>query len=299
MYDGPEPKKINENFNNHTYDRIVCLINGEYKKSMTNRYLQKFGYTRETYQEKFKNAPLISHASRDAYRKSSLSDEGRKIRSDNLTKLNSDKKFQSKRKKGVTTFWKSESSNVRRKNQSIRAKEQHKNGQAKYIQNYFNTKFKGSSDQIARSKRMTENNPGSDPDIRKKMIATYLKNSKNGVHYKETRIKKKKFKSTDLIFQSTYEYDFLELCEKHGWLSRVSNAPCLTHNLYPYNFYEPDYLIDNKLCIEIKSWYIEKLQESKYPGIKQLKTWLVEKYKFQMVYILDKDYSEFISIMQS
>lgn len=129
-----------------------------------------------------------------------------------------------------------------------------------------------------------------------KRIATYIENSNLGVHRRET-IKKKKYKETDLYYQSSYELDFLELCDKHNILPRIKNAPCLSADYYPYNFYAPDYILDDTCIIEIKSWYIENLQEKKCPGLLKLKEQLVVDKGYKFLYIKDRDYSRLETII--
>lgn len=122
-------------------------------------------------------------------------------------------------------------------------------------------------------------------------IATYIKNSNLGLHNKETKFSKTQYKDSGLMHQSSYELDFLELCDKRNILDRIKNAPCLSAKSYPYNFYLPDYILDDNYIIEIKSWYIENLQESRYPGILKLKEQLVIDKGYKFLYIKDKDYS--------
>lgn len=43
--------------------------------------------------------------------------------------------------------------------------------------------------------------------------------------------------------------------------------------------------------IEIKSWYIENLQEKRYPGILDIKKKLIESKGYKFLYIKDKDYT--------
>lgn len=298
MYDGPKPSDINPEFNDHTYEFITCLVTGNQKKKLEKGYLESIGHTRESYQKLFDKAPLMSQKSRDAYKKAANSKKGKAIRSQNMTRLNlTDESFQVNRQKSVQQFWDSDKSHEVRNILSENAKKQHQNGQSKYVKNYFETRYKGSDDQKNRSERMKENNPSQNPAILEKMIASRIENSKKGLTWRESRFKKKRYKDTILIYQSTYEYDFLEKCDDLGILNKIENGPCLTSETYPYNYYEPDYLFDNNICIEIKSWYIEELQERKYPNIKNLKKQLVIDSGYKFVYILDKDYKEFIDIV--
>lgn len=298
MYNGPVPSVINESFPDHTYRLITCLLNGEQKKSLLNNYLSKFGYTRETYLLKFPGAPLLSHASRDAYKNAANSEIGKKKRSNIITQLNlNNKEFQEKRKKAVKEFLNSEKSLEYRLNASKKAKLQHKETNLEdRIRNYFLTKYQGSENQKNKRKRLLENNPNKIPGIQEKKKQTYLRNANAGKYNKETKYKKRKFKETGLYYQSSYELDFLLLCESKNLIHKLKNGPYLTDSIYPYNYYQSDYIFDDRYIIEIKSWYIESLQEKRYPGINNIKKELVYKKGYKFIYIKDKQYTEFEQI---
>lgn len=279
MYKGPSPSSINSTFSNHTYDLITCLLNGEQKKNITSSYLKKLGYTKDDYIKQFPGAPLISNYLKE-------------IRSKNMTTLNtSNKHFQKKRKKAVRNFLNSDRSIEYRKKASEKAKKQHANGLDEKVRGYFKERYIGSAEQIRRSKRLLKSPLNKIPGVLEKKKETYINNSKLGLHNKETKFKKKRYKNTDLIYQSSYELDFLSFCEKVGILDVIKNSHCFTDENYPYNFYQPDYIFDNKYIIEIKSWYIENLQEKKYPGILKIKEELIIKHGYKFLYIKDKDYS--------
>jgi ribosomal protein L34E len=105
----------------------------------------------------------------------------------------------------------------------------------------------------------------------------------------------KKYKETNLYYQSSYEKDFLELCESLNILDRVKNG-----NSYEYLDKDighrllTDFSI-NDIEIEIKSTYILKKQG----GLKVLnaKRKAVESNNKKYIVILDKDYSEFNDII--
>jgi hypothetical protein len=291
MYTGPEPNSINKLFPDHTYDLITCLINGEQKKIIQDRYLKKLGSSKETYLEIFPNAPLKSFGASESYRKASLTEEGRKRRSENITRLNlEDKKFQKSRYDSVCDFYRSDRSLELKKTLSEKAKLQHKTGLDDAVRYYFMTDYKGSSVQKEKSERFKNDNPSFRPEVLEKSKQTYIRNSELGLHNKETKYKKKKYKDTDLIYQSSYELDFLEYCEKNNILDKIKNSPCFSSVDYPYNFYAPDYIFDNQYVIEIKSWYIENLQEKRYPGILEVKKKLIESEGYKFLYIRDKNY---------
>jgi hypothetical protein len=291
MYTGPVPPQVNKNYPMHTYELITCLVNGEQKRVIQDRYLKKFGYSRQRYISEFPGAPLKSFAASDAYRSSALSDNGRKTRSETMANLNlNNKEFNLKRKESLTEFYTSDRSIEYKQKKSELAKIQHKNGQSDYVKEYFKERYTGSEDQLNRSIRMTHRNPTACPKVREKIISTYIKNRTTGMH--TSRFKKKQFKNTGLIYQSSYEKHFLEYCEIHGILHRVKNAHILTDNTYPLKFYEPDYIIDETYIVEIKSWWIEKIQEERTPGILKLKESLVISKGYNFLYIKDKNYDQ-------
>jgi len=103
----------------------------------------------------------------------------------------------------------------------------------------------------------------------------------------------KKYKETNLYYQSSYEYHFLEYCENNNILDRVKNG-----NVYNFLLEDSDYgfrtitdfCIDNTE-IEIKSTYVLEKQG----GVKVLniKRNAVERTGKKYLLILDKKYSEF------
>lgn len=107
----------------------------------------------------------------------------------------------------------------------------------------------------------------------------------------------KKYKDTELTYQSSYEYDFLEYCEKNNILDRVENGNI--YNFLPeeldYGFRTiTDFCIGN-IEIEIKSTYILEKQGG-YEVI-DIKRKAVESAGKQYLLILDKDYSELQKII--
>jgi len=105
----------------------------------------------------------------------------------------------------------------------------------------------------------------------------------------------KKYKDTNLNYQSSYEKHFLELCEQIGIIKNIKNG-----NIFKYSntdtakFYmRTDFSIDN-YEIEIKSSYILKKQGG--ISVLNLKRKTVEATEKQYIFILDKDYNEFLEI---
>lgn len=175
MYNGPCPKSINKNFQYHSYSYIVCLLTGNLKKKIENRYLLKYGHTKETYQKMFPDAPMTCKQSVDNYK--NVSEEVKKKRSETMRNLNlNNKDFNKKRIEKMKDFWKdSEKSDNHRKFYSEKAKKQHEEGSlTDSVREYFKTEFIGSENQKNLCKRMTENNPWANKEIRKKMENDWL-----------------------------------------------------------------------------------------------------------------------------
>ncbi len=298
MYKGPDPQDIDINYPIHTYELITCLVNGEQKRIIQDRYLLKYGISKVEYLIKFPEAPLKSLAASESYSRAASTEEGRKRRSETITNLNLNSvDFQEKRKKASKDFLESDRSNEYRRIKSEMAKKQHKETDLEdHIRKYYKERHPGSDAQKQASIRSTLYNPGSLPEAREKGRQTYIRNSEMGLHNKETKFKKKLYKETSLMYQSSYELDFLELCDNKEVLARVKNAPCFSAIDYPYNFYAPDYILDDIYVIEIKSWYIENLQEKRCPGIIKKKEALVISKGYKFLYIKDKDYNELLKV---
>ena len=63
-------------------------------------------------------------------------------------------------------------------------------------------------------------------------------------------------------------------------------------SIYPRRYYLPDYILDNKYIVEIKSWYIEAKQMAINPNVIIEKQELVERLGYKWLYILDKNYAK-------
>jgi hypothetical protein len=139
------------------------------------------------------------------------------------------------------------------------------------------------------SKRMFSNNPMKNPITSAKVKETQAKNNK------WTSITEK-YKSTDLCFQSSYEYDFLEFCENCDVLHLIKKSPTFKYfNKESYHF--PDYIYNDSIVIEIKSKWILDIQGGDKVIQEKIKS--VEstgKYKYML--ILDKDYYQFEDLIK-
>lgn len=282
-YDGPNPKDINSTFPEHTYEKITNLLTGKQCSAIYEKSLIKLGYTKQTYSEKFSDAPLNSQAYADK-------------RSKTMTALNeSNNEFNKKRIEGRKKFYKSEAGRAEILKQSERAKEQHRNGQADYVREYFETRYQGSEVQRNKREMMLNHNPMSNPESVKKAKETYIKNLEEGKH--QERWKRRKYKHTDLTYQSRLERHFLEYAETNEMLHRISNGKAFNDELYEKYYYECDFILDDNIAIEIKSWYVEQLQEKNNPGDLCEKRKLVERSGYSFIYLKDKDYSPLQEIL--
>jgi hypothetical protein len=110
----------------------------------------------------------------------------------------------------------------------------------------------------------------------------------------------RKYKDTKIYYQSSFEYDFLEMCEIQYILNRISNGSSFNFLQEDQQYghrYMSDFCLDNQYEIEIKSSYILKKQG----GIKVImaKKKAVENSGKKYIFILDKDYSEFLNIIKN
>lgn len=142
------------------------------------------------------------------------------------------------------------------------------------------------------SERLKKDNPMYDDITAQKASDTYTERVLNGTIQ---LFKTKKYKDTNLNYQSSYEKEFLEICEAKGILSCIENGHSYKYldkmhgrNLitdFSYQNYE----------IEIKSsWILEK-----QGGIEKIeaKRSTVENSGKNYILILDKNYQEFLEII--
>lgn len=134
-----------------------------------------------------------------------------------------------------------------------------------------------------------------DVDYPGQMYKNRIASSKRMIKFNKSwfkNIRIKKYKDTDLYYQSSYELEFLELCEANNIIDRISNG-----NSYKYLTKEfghsllTDFCIDN-IEIEIKSSYILKKQGGMQ--VLNAKREAVESAGKRYMFLLDKDYSEFL-----
>lgn len=249
-YTGPNPKDINADYPEHTYELITCLINGEQKRIIQDRYLVKLGCSKQKYNELFPGAPTKSNAASDSYAKAALNDGG--VRSNNITKLNNsgrDSEFQQNRREGHDDWLQSDDSTWYKDMMAEKAKEQHKNGLSDAVRDYFKNVYPGSEVQKQQSERMSGgNNIVHKPGVIDKITASWIKNHDAGLHDDPKGTRKKKYKDYPLTYQSSYELDFLELCEQLNIIDRITNAKTMKDAQYPRKYYLPDYITGQRIC---------------------------------------------------
>jgi len=175
------------------------------------------------------------------------------------------------------------------------------------LKNLWNNSYDEMLDKIKirSNKKYGVDFPFQSEEIKNKQKETMLKNhgvdhySKTSKYRRESSIRAIKtnskfnniqiYKNTKLTYQSSYEYHFLEFCEKNNILYLIKRAPCFKY-LNSKSRHIPDFLFNDEYIIEIKSKWILDLQGGM--DIIQEKIKSVEpKYKYLL--ILDKDYYQF------
>lgn len=286
MYSGPNPKEINENFPDHSYSHITCLVTGKSVRMLREDRLNKVGYTKEKYLRDFPGAPTMSLAAKET-------------RSNNLTKLNesgTESQFNKNRLKGRIDFLNSEESSAYRKNLSDKTKLQHKETNLEdHIRNYFLTSYIDSEDQNNRSERMKHFNNNQSQDIKDKRVENFLKT----INSDFSRLRKKEYKNTNLFYQSSYELNFLQKCEELHILNFVSNCKSMKDEIYPKRYYLPDFKLFDTYVVEIKSSYVEKYQEEKQGLFLEDKKNLVIRSGYKWLYVLDNNFTELEHIVKN
>ena len=101
---------------------------------------------------------------------------------------------------------------------------------------------------------------------------------------------RKIYKNTDLKYQSSYEYDFLEFCENNNVLHLIKKSPTFRY-LEKSSYHFPDYIYNNRIIVEIKSKWILDLQGGEEIINEKKKS--IEKLGYKYILILDKDYFQF------
>ena len=126
-------------------------------------------------------------------------------------------------------------------------------------------------------------------------------NKKYGVDYpsQNFEIHKKQFpkmKTHDIgiKYQGSYEKDFLNLCQKLNLLVVRGKTIKFKHENKEKIYFSDFYLKDFNLIVEVKSWYTYELHEE-LNLVKQKS--VLEQNKYNFLFIIDKKYEEFMSII--
>jgi len=134
--------------------------------------------------------------------------------------------------------------------------------------------------------RMRVNNPMFNKETVKKCCDTL---SKMEINY----FRKRKFKETDLSYQSTYEYNFLEHCQKNNVLHEIAKGKVFKYKRITNgkHYYISDYVFKNEFIIEIKSTWIKEKQGG--DKVISSKKRLCNRYGYKFVLILDNNFYKF------
>lgn len=112
--------------------------------------------------------------------------------------------------------------------------------------------------------------------------------------FHKINVKTERYKYTNLNYQSSYEYNFLEFCEENGVLDRIKNAfrfEYLEEDKKFGYFYLPDYIYDDQFIIEIKSEWIKNIQGGDI--VLDAKKRSVENNGYNFILIMDNNFEEF------
>lgn len=114
--------------------------------------------------------------------------------------------------------------------------------------------------------------------------------------FHKVNVKTHRYKNTNLYYQSSYEYKFLEFCENRGILDKVENGRRFEYlnedSDFGY-FYLSDFIFDGRYVIEVKSEWIKQLQggDEKIDAKRRC----VESNGYGFILVMDNDLDEFIA----
>ncbi len=113
----------------------------------------------------------------------------------------------------------------------------------------------------------------------------------------ENKITIKPYKKTNLYYQGTYEFRFLEYCEKNNIFNLIERSKSfnyLPEDLRIGHRHLPDFLFKDKYIIEIKSTYI--LEKQGGWDVINAKKRSVEKSGYEYILVLDNKFDTFNKI---
>jgi hypothetical protein len=108
----------------------------------------------------------------------------------------------------------------------------------------------------------------------------------------------KRYKNTELYYQGTYEYRFLEYCEKNNIINFIKRSKSFYYLEGDTDIglrHLPDFVFKNKFIIEVKSTYI--LEKQGGWNVISAKKRSVEKFDYVYVLILDNNFENLNDIL--
>ena len=122
--------------------------------------------------------------------------------------------------------------------------------------------------------------------------------AQNSIIFNKTQKTQFKIKEYKCIkYQGTYELNFLEFCDSNNIIDKVSKIKSIRYDYgHKIKYYHPDFFIEElNLIVEIKSDYYYNLYLEK--NLCKEKSCIEQGYDF--LFIINKDYSEFLNKMAS
>ncbi len=161
----------------------------------------------------------------------------------------------------------------------------------------YGTKWSGQSEE-AKEKRKNTNilkygvdNPAKAQIIKDKASETINKNFRKNRNIASV----KKYKESNLHYQGSYEYKFLEECEKLNILDIIKRGKFIKYiNSNKESYYYPDFYYETlNLIIEIKSTYTYNLHKE----VNELKKKASLEKGYNFIFIIDNKFEEFQKLL--
>lgn len=157
------------------------------------------------------------------------------------------------------------------------------------VQRYGNSKMDIQKFKNTMMEKHGVEHPSQTKEFRENSSKRMIKN--NPIFNTQNWYKTKRYKDTDLYYQSSYELNFLEYCEQLGIINELENGKSFNYlsedKEFGY-FHLPDFMYKNNV-IEIKSaWILDR--QGGYPLI-EAKRRAVESQGYNYIVILDNDFT--------